>query len=149
MKTAFKEEEPVHLGNNVQRIREIIGIKQYALAEECQWSQQQMSKLENSEHIDDGTLEIIAAKLGVTSEFIRSFKEERAIYNIQNNNTFHDNASTQHYRPTISNDPADQIVKLLEKFIQDDQKKTQSIAELSKAVLDLAEEVKKLKEAGK
>jgi len=146
MKATFKDNEAVHLGNNVRRIREIIGMKQYALADECKWSQQQMSKLENSENIDDVTLETIAGKLGVTSEFIKSFKEERAIYNIQSNNTFHDNSSTQHYKPTISNDPANQIVKLLEKFVQDDQKKTQSIAELGKAVLDMAEELKKLKE---
>ena len=149
MNATFKDDETVHFGHNVQRIREIIGIKQYALAEECKWSQQQMSKLENSEFIDDGTLDIIANGLGVTSEFIKNFKEEKAIYNIQNNNTFHDNSSTQHYKPTISNDPANQLIKLLEKFIQDDQKKTQSIAELGKAVLDLAEEVKKLKEGRK
>jgi len=34
---------------------------------------------------------------------------------------------------------------LLEKFIEEDRAKTESIATLSKAVLDLAEEVKKLK----
>ncbi|WP_343321128.1 hypothetical protein [Sphingobacterium multivorum] len=38
------------------------------------------------------------------------------------------------------------MVALLEKFIEEDRIKTQSIADLSKAVLDLAAEVKKLKE---
>ena len=83
MGKTLKDIKPVHLGNNVRRIREIIGMKQYALAEECGWSQQQMSKLENSESIDPEYLELIAEKLGVTSKFIKNFNEERAIYIIQ------------------------------------------------------------------
>ncbi|MGV8092649.1 MAG: hypothetical protein AB2L24_12400 [Mangrovibacterium sp.] len=101
----------------------------------------------SSGQIDDHSLEVIAKALGVTSEFIRNFNEEKVIYNIQNNNTYHDNSSgQQHYKPTIFNEAGNKIVELLEKFIQRDQEKTQSVAELSKAVLDLAEEVKRLKE---
>lgn len=43
----------------------------------------------------------------------------------------------------------EKMVGLLEKFIEDDRAKTESIANLSKAVLDLAEEVKELKSSKK
>jgi transcriptional regulator with XRE-family HTH domain len=147
MKTSFKDNEPVHIGNNVRRIREISGKKQYELAEECDLTPKQMSRLENSESIDDDQLEIIAKKLGVTSEFIKNFKEERAIFNIQHNITVNENASNLNgHQPTFNNNhPIDSLIKLFEKFIMDDQKKTRSIEEIGKAVIDLAEEVKKLK----
>ena len=146
MDTKFQDHSnDVHLGHNVQRVREIVGYKQQTLADIVKLSQQSISKWEQSTDIPEEILERLATGLGVTAEFIKSFKEEKAIYNIQNNNNFHDNSSTQHYRPTITNDPADKLVQLLEKFIEEDRVKTESIANLSKAVLDLAEEVKKLK----
>jgi len=89
--------------------------------------------------------------LGVTPDFVKSFKDENVIYNIQNNtNTFNDHAidqsHSQHTQPTFNSDGSDKLLALLEKFIEEDRIKTQSIAALSKAVLDLASEVKKLKE---
>tara|TARA_R110002020_G_scaffold41684_1_gene122710 strand:+ start:264 stop:785 length:522 start_codon:yes stop_codon:yes gene_type:complete len=137
----------VHHGRNVKRLREIMGIKQFALAESCNWSQQQMSKLENSEIIEDETLKVIAKELGVTSEFIKNFNPDSAIYNIQSNNTFNDHAvnSSQHSYPHIEYHPVDQLVQLLEKYLQDDQKKTAQIESLTRTVMDLAEEVKRIK----
>ena len=58
----------------------------------------------------------------------------------------HATNSSQHSQPTFNNDGSDKLLALLEKFIEEDRIKTQSIAALSKAVLDLANEVKKLKE---
>jgi hypothetical protein len=54
--------------------------------------------------------------------------------------------SSQDTQPTFNSDGSDKLLALLEKFIEEDRIKTQSIATLSKAVLDLASEVKKLKE---
>lgn len=147
MSEAKKDRGFVHHGCNVKRLREIMGIKQYALAEDCGWSQQQMSKLENSEIIEEEPLGIIAEKLGVTPEFIENFNPDSAIYNIQSNNIFNDHAvnSSQHSYPHIEYHPVDQIVQLLEKYLKDDQKKTAQIESLTKTVMDLAEEVKRLK----
>lgn len=90
-----------HLGRNMQRIREIIGMKQATLAQQTSMSQQNISKLEQSVTIPDDTLEVVAKGLGVTPEFIKHFNEERAINNIQNqyNNSTHN----QHYKPSIHN----------------------------------------------
>jgi transcriptional regulator with XRE-family HTH domain len=148
MSDPIKDRNQIHLGHNIQRLREIIGLKQLALAESCGWSQQQMSKLENSETVEDETLEIIAEKLGVKPEFIKNFNEEKTVYNIQHNNIFHDHAvnSSQHNKPHIEYHPVDQLVMLLEKYLQDDQKKTGQIEMLTKTVMDLVEEVKRIKE---
>ena len=153
MNTTFKEKhETVHIGHNIKRIREIQGIKQEAFGVMCRshYSQQRISEFEKMITLDEPILEELATTLGVTPEFVKSFKDENVIYNIQHNtNIFNDNAvdqsHNQHNKPTITNDGSDKLIALLEKFIEEDRLKTQSIAALSKAVLDLTQEVKKLK----
>src|SRR5690606_3458768 len=154
MNTNFKDKnQAMHIGHNIKRIREIQGIKQETFGQLCRnrYSQQRISDFENMVDLDETLLEELATALKVTPEFIKSFKDENVIYNIQNNNnTFNDNSvdqsHSQHTQPTINNDGSDKLIALLEKFIEDDRAKTQSIAELSKAVLDLSNEVRKLKE---
>jgi transcriptional regulator with XRE-family HTH domain len=146
MKTSFKDNEPVHIGNNVRRIREMSGKKQYELAEECNLTPKQMSRLESSESVDDDQLEMIAKKLGVTSEFIRNFKEEHAINIIQHDITVQDNATNNGYQSQNINHPVDAFLEFFEKFIRKDKEKSQSLEELSKSVLSLAEEIKKMKQ---
>src|SRR5690606_6639460 len=151
MNTIFKEKnETMHIGHNIKRIREIQGIKQEAFGQLCRnrYSQQRISDFENMVALDEPLLEELAAALGVTPEFVKSFKDENVIYNIQHSHTFNDHStnSSQHMQPTFNNDGSDKLVALLEKFIEEDRVKTQSIAELSRAVLDLTNEVKKLKE---
>ena len=153
MNTNFKDKkQTMHIGHNIKRIREIQGIKQETFGQLCRnrYSQQRISDFENMVDLDEALLEELATALRVTPEFVKSFKDENVIYNIQNNNnTFNDNSvdqsHSQHTQPTIHNDGSDKLVALLEKFIEEDRVKTQSIAELSKAVLDLMNEIKNLK----
>lgn len=148
MNPIFKEKkDTMHIGHNIKRIREIQGIKQEAFGQLCRnrYSQQRISDFENMVALDEPLLDELATALGVTPDFVKSFKDENVIYNIQNNQDT--SSSNQQYNyPTIHNDGADKLVALLEKFIEEDRIKTQSIVDLSKAVLDLAAEVKKLKE---
>lgn len=150
MNTIFKEnKDTMHIGHNIKRIREIQGIKQEAFGQLCRnkYSQQRISDFENMVALDEPLLEELASALGVTPEFVKSFKDENVIYNIQHSHTFNDHStnSSQHMQPTFNNDGSDKLVALLERFIEEDRAKTQSIAELSKAVLDLTNEVKELK----
>ena len=73
------------MGRKVRSVRELRGKKQETMAEELGISQQAVSKLEQSEHIEDETLERIAGVLDVSVEAIKNFNEEAAVYNIQNN----------------------------------------------------------------
>lgn len=152
MKTSRNDCEPAYLGNSVRRIREIVGMKQFALAEACGWSQQQMSRIENSESISDEHLETISKALGVTPEFIKNFKEERAVYNVVNNydgTTFHEESIAGQFQPVFNLNSAENLSELIEKFIRDELQKSQSLAELGKVVLELVDEVKKLQAANK
>jgi transcriptional regulator with XRE-family HTH domain len=79
----------IHEGRNVKRIREILGIKQEALALELGISQQAISSLEQKEALDKEMLEKIAKALKISPEAIRSFNEENTI-NIFSN-TYNDN----------------------------------------------------------
>ena len=79
----------IHEGRNVKRIREMLGIKQEALAMDLGISQQAISQLEQREALDKEMLEKIADALKVSPDAIRSFKEETIAFQIQN---MHDNS---------------------------------------------------------
>jgi transcriptional regulator with XRE-family HTH domain len=77
----------VHEGRNVKRFREMLGVKQEALAAGLgeDWTQKKVSLLEQKEIIEPAILEQVAKILNVPAEAIRNFDEEQAIHNIQNN----------------------------------------------------------------
>ncbi|RZK69971.1 MAG: XRE family transcriptional regulator, partial [Pedobacter sp.] len=93
----------MHIGRKISRIREIKGIKQDFLAMEMSVSQQTISKIEQSEEVEDSTLEKIATVLGVTVEGIKNFSEEGIVNYF---NTFNDSsgssAFTSNYNCTFN-----------------------------------------------
>jgi transcriptional regulator with XRE-family HTH domain len=124
MSTATK---PSHLGHKIGRIRELRGLKQETLAHELKVSQQTVSKIEQSETIDELMLEQIASILGVSVDGIKNFSEE-AVFNIISNtfnNTSSDSstliASSLNYQPTFNT--IEKIVELYERLLQSEQEK--------------------------
>jgi transcriptional regulator with XRE-family HTH domain len=103
-------EKIIHEGRNVKRIREMLGIKQDALANDLGLSQQAISQLEQKEALDKDMLEKIAAVLKVPVEAIKNF-DEQAIINIISN-TFNDNAVNMNYQCTIN--PLEKYIEALE-----------------------------------
>jgi transcriptional regulator with XRE-family HTH domain len=63
----------IHEGHNVKRIREILGIKQDALAIDLGLTQQAVSLLEQKETLDAPTLDKVAKALGVSADAIKNF----------------------------------------------------------------------------
>ena len=113
-------EAKVHEGRNVKRFREILGIKQDALAYELGegWNQQKISLLEQKETIELPLLRQISDAMKVPVEAIQNFDEEQAINIISNTVNNNDNAtgnSLFSYYPTIN--PIEQIIKLHEEKI--------------------------------
>ncbi|WP_316832275.1 helix-turn-helix transcriptional regulator, partial [Pedobacter aquatilis] len=92
METSEKPKR-MHLGRKISRIRELRGMKQDALAAELGISQQAISKLEQSEEIEDSTLEKIAKVLGVTTEAIKNYSDETVLNIISNTFTSNDNST--------------------------------------------------------
>ena len=125
----------MHIGRKISRIREIRGIKQDYLAIELGVSQQTISKIEQSEEVEDSTLGKIAIVLGLSPEAIKSFSEE-AIFNIIGN-TYHDNSASLNYQCSFN--PLDKIVELyeekvalLERLLQSEQDKIELLKNASK-----------------
>src|SRR5690606_719288 len=69
-------ENKVHIGRNVKRIREILGVKLEMLAMALNRSRQFVHQLEAREELSSGLLGRIAWVLNVPVEAITNFKEE-------------------------------------------------------------------------
>jgi transcriptional regulator with XRE-family HTH domain len=119
--------ETLHIGRKISRIRELRGMKQEALALELGISQQAVSKLEQSEKVEEEVLEKIAKVLGVTAEGIEKFNDE-AVFNIISN-TYHNSssdnstliASSLNYQPTFNT--IEKIVELYERLLASEREK--------------------------
>ncbi|WP_353720142.1 helix-turn-helix transcriptional regulator [Dyadobacter sp. 676] len=124
MSTATKTN---HIGYKIGRIRELRGLKQEFVAHELKVSQQTVSKIEQSETVDEELLEQIGKILGVSAEGIKNFSEEAVFNIIANtfNNTSNDNstliASALNYQPTFNT--IEKIVELYERLLQSEREK--------------------------
>ena len=111
METAAKPN--THIGRKISKIRELKGLKQDALAWELGVSQQAVSKMEQSETLDDEVLEKIAKILGVSKEAIKNFNEESVINYF---NTFNDNSANNGalYAEVFNFNPVEKWLELVE-----------------------------------
>ena len=109
-----------HTGRNVQRVRMYFGVKQEALAADLGITQQEVSKIEQQEEIEEEVLTKIADVLGVSPEVIRDFDVERAIYNINNirDNTFEQGATSIAQQFNLR-----KIIELYERLLQSEREK--------------------------
>lgn len=106
----------IHEGQNVKRIREILGVKQDTLAFDLNISQQAISLLEQKESIDPAMLLEISKSLKVPVEAIKNFSDEHAVNIISN--TFNDGSFLNTGdTPTFNVNPLDKLVQLHEEKI--------------------------------
>ncbi|WPO83453.1 helix-turn-helix transcriptional regulator [Chryseobacterium sp. JJR-5R] len=110
-------EQKIHQGRNVKRFREMLGIKQDALAFDLgeEWNQKKISILEQKEVIDDHILKAISNVLNIPVEAFQNFDEEQAINIISN--TFHDEAFIGNSGGTYNINPIDKLIQLHEEKI--------------------------------
>ena len=113
-------------GYNVKRMRDMLGVKQEAMAAALSMSQQNFSKLEQKDEIEDNLLAKIADVLGVSIEAIKNF-DERNVANVFSSSF--DNNSAVYY--SIYN-PIDKISELYERMM----KEKDGQIELLKSLLD-------------
>jgi transcriptional regulator with XRE-family HTH domain len=117
LKKARTMEQKIHEGRNVKRFREMLGIKQEALAFELgeDWNQKKISLMEQRESIELPLLQEVSRALKIPVEAFQNFDEEQAVNIISN--TFGDNSIgfQRNENPTFH--PVDQILKLHEEKI--------------------------------
>jgi transcriptional regulator with XRE-family HTH domain len=123
----------VHEGRNIKRIREILGVKQDALASSLGFNQQKVSLLEQKETIEPDILKEIAEALNVPVEAIKNFSDELA-----NNffNTFHDQSN---FNYQCNFNPLEKYIeameenkKLYERLLQSEKEKIEILQRLIK-----------------
>lgn len=109
-------ETKVHEGRNVKRFREMLGIKQEALAYELgdDWNQKKISLLEQKEVIDHSLLQQVSAVLKIPVEAIQNFDEDQAVNIISN--TFNDQSNGYNYYPTFNINPVEKWLEALEEI---------------------------------
>lgn len=109
----------IHEGRNVKRFREMLGIKQDALAFELgdDWNQQRISLLEQKETIDISLLKQISEALKIPVEAFQNFDEEQAINIISNTFTSNDTSTINAINPNCTFNPIDKIVQLYDEKI--------------------------------
>src|SRR4051812_15137463 len=110
-------EQKIHQGRNVKRFREMLGIKQEALAFDLgnDWNQKKISMLEQKDIIEDDILNQISNSLKIPVEAFQNFDEEQAINIISN--TFGDNACVGNPNSTFNLNPVEELKKLHEEKI--------------------------------
>lgn len=125
-----------HIGRNIVRIRELRNIKQETLAKQLGITQQAVSKMEQSETIDDEKLEQIANALGVTADQIKHFDEDRAINNFVRDHNNHDSSINAISVNAVIyyQGHSDKVVELYERMIEADKQKIKELEEKVKAL---------------
>ncbi|AWG23917.1 helix-turn-helix domain-containing protein [Flavobacterium kingsejongi] len=135
---------PHYIGRKISRIREMRGINQDTLAIKLGTSQQSVSRMEQSEEIDEEKLVEIAKILGVTPEAIKNYSEEAAInyFNDIHDNTVTGGSSNAWNIGTANNstfNPLEKLIemvdenkKLYERLLQSEQDKIAYLEQLLK-----------------
>ncbi|MFS4428052.1 XRE family transcriptional regulator [Chryseobacterium sp. S90] len=114
------QNKKIHQGRNIKRFREMLGIKQEALAFELgdEWNQKKVSLLEQKETVESDILTQIAQILKVPAEAIENFDEEQAVNIISNTFTSNDTSTLNaiNVQPTFN--PLDKMVELYERMLE-------------------------------
>jgi transcriptional regulator with XRE-family HTH domain len=119
----------LHMGRKIERVRRLRGMTQTDLGSALKVTKQAVSKMEQTEKIEDEKLKQIATALGVTEEGLKSFNEEKVLYNTNN---FYENcgvtatnisANTE----TINNFPIEKTIELFEKLLEKERQKYEEV----------------------
>ena len=112
-------EKKIHQGRNVKRFREMLGIKQEALAFDLgnDWNQKKISMLEQKDVIEDDILDQISHALKIPVEAFQNFDEEQAVNIISNTFNIEKDAYIGNAKPVFNINPLDELKKLHEEKI--------------------------------
>jgi len=112
-------EQKIHQGRNIKRFREMLGIKQEALAFDLgeDWNQKKISLLEQKDVVEETLLKKISDVLKIPVEAFQNFDEEQAINIISNTITNHEGSTgiAYNFHPTFN--PIDKVVELYDEKI--------------------------------
>jgi transcriptional regulator with XRE-family HTH domain len=118
--------KPLTIGKKIERVRNLRGMTQDEVGTGLGISKQAVSKLEQSESIEDDRLEQIAKVLGVTKDGLVNFNEERVL-NISTNFNEGCNVTAQSIYTFVENvnNPIEKIIELYESLLKTEREKVE------------------------
>lgn len=105
-----------HLGRNVKRLREILGMKQETLAIELggDWNQKKISLLESKDTIDRPLLEQIAQVLKLPVDAIENYSDEGTVNVIATTFNSNDTSTLNAINPYCTFNPLDKLMEIVD-----------------------------------
>ena len=116
-----------HIGRRIERIRKLRGITQTELGSYLNITKQAISKMEQSEKIEDEKIKQVAEALGVTEEGLKKFNEESVFYTYN----FYENSGVTaasigaHNIETLNNYPLIEKLEFFEKLLKKESDKSE------------------------
>lgn len=108
---------PINIGKKIERVRNLRGMSQSQLGEKLGGiTKQAVSKMEQSNSIEDERLNEIAEALGVTTDGLKKFDEDSILYCTAN--FYEGSHSVNTNINTIVNNPIDKIIEFYENRFQ-------------------------------
>lgn len=122
----------IHEGRNIKRFREMLGIKQEALAMELgdDWTQKKISLLEQKDSVEPLLLQQVADVLKIPAEVFKNFDEEQAVNVISNTFTSHDTSTLNAINPNCTFNPLDKVMELFERLLASEREKVELMREI-------------------
>jgi transcriptional regulator with XRE-family HTH domain len=123
----------LHIGKKIERIRKLRGLTQDEVGTGLGISKQAVSKLEQSESIEEERIEQIAKVLGVTTDGLLNFNEEK-ILNISTNFNEGCTVTTNSIYTFVENvnNPIEKIIELYETLLKSEREKVEILLNRSK-----------------
>lgn len=113
----FLNHPAINIGKKIERVRTLRGMSQSQLGDKLGGiSKQAVSKMEQSENIEEERINEVAVALGVTPEGLRKFNEEAVLYCTAN--FYEGSHSVNTNINTIINEPVDKIIEVYERRFQ-------------------------------
>jgi transcriptional regulator with XRE-family HTH domain len=125
--------KPIHIGKKIERVRKLRGLTQDEVGAGLGISKQAVSKLEQSESIDEERLDQIAKVLGVTKDGLVNFNEEK-VFNISTNFNEGCSVTTNSIYTFVENvnNPIEKIIELYEGLLKSEREKVEILLSNSK-----------------
>ncbi len=115
----------------IERVRRLRGMTQADLGDILGVTKQAVSKMEQTEQMEDERIKQVAEALGVTEEGLKKFTEETVLYYTnnfyENSNATATNIGTVSSIENINHFSMEQAIKLFEELIKIERKKFESL----------------------
>jgi len=122
----------IHQGRNIKRFREMLGMKQEALAMELgdDWSQRKVSLLEQKEEVETEILQQVSSVLKLPVEAFLNLDEEQMVNVISNTASFENCEQPAFFNYHPSFNPIDKVMELFERLLASEREKVELMKEI-------------------